>query len=164
MPLFLGVDPGFERVGFGAVSGTREPFAFVDCGIIRTGKDLPFSERLHVIRKDFDELLDTLKPDAVAVEELFFKTNVTTALRVAQARGVLVEAAAARGIKVFDVTPLQMKLQVTGDGKADKKQIQSMVTRLLSLSAPPRPDDAADALGLAILAGRQFLLLDSLRS
>jgi crossover junction endodeoxyribonuclease RuvC len=154
MSIFLGVDPGLATIGFGVVSLQKGKLVYQDHGVIRTPATLPLEERLSVIRHDFMELLDELDPSASAVEELFFAKNVTNAMMVAQARGILVQCLHERGIPVHHFTPMQVKNNLAGYGKASKWQVQEMTRRLLSLSSLPRPDDAADALALAILAGR----------
>ncbi|MFH1012872.1 MAG: crossover junction endodeoxyribonuclease RuvC [Candidatus Peregrinibacteria bacterium] len=154
MALFLGIDPGLASVGFGVVEGQGDDFTFVDCGVIKTPAGLAMEERLLMIKKDLDELLKQFKPDAVGVEELFFAKNVKNAIAVAHVRGVILERVAEHGVPLFELTPLQLKNNICGYGQADKKQVQEMVKRLLHLKKAPHPDDAADALGIAIYAGR----------
>lgn len=154
--VFLGIDPGLATVGFGVVRGERDSFSYVDCGVIKTPATMPFETRLAVIQKDFEKLFEAFHPDAVGVEELFFAKNVTNALKVAHARGVILAQIADHGIPLFEFTPLEVKNNVCGYGQADKKQLQEMVRRLLHLNAAPRPDDAADALAIALCAGRVY--------
>lgn len=154
MAIFLGIDPGLATVGFGVIESQNGTLRFLDCGIIKTLPTTPFSERLGMIRSDLLELLMTYKPDCVGIEELFFAKNVKTALSVAHARGVIVEAVQSRGIDMCTFTPLQVKNNIAGDGAAEKWQIQQMVKQMLNLSAFPKPDDAADALAIAICAER----------
>lgn len=145
----LGVDPGTAILGFGIVDGEQDP-AMVTVGAIRTGSKAPMPERLLYL---YDQLTDTIrefKPDVMAVEQLFFSRNVTNALAVGQARGVVLLAAAQHGLPVFEYKPAEVKLTVAGHGNADKFQIQTMVQMILALDAPPTPDDAADALAVAI--------------
>lgn len=152
----LGIDPGLATVGIGCI----------DCGdsrdlqnprwlTIETAAGLPLAERLMEIRKDLDGLLTEWRPDLIVIEKLFFATNAKTALDVAQARGVLLLTAAMHGIEIVEATPLQLKLGITGDGKADKLQVQTMLKHMLNLQEIPRPDDAADALALAIYGALQ---------
>jgi len=147
----LGVDPGIGTTGFGVVRRrTTNSFAFVECGCLVTPPRMPLHERLLLLSRDFGDLLDRSRPDAAAVEKLFFGKNVTTAFAVGQARGVLLLELARRDIPLAEYSPPQVKQAVAGYGAATKRQIQSMVTRLLRLDEPPRPDDAADALALAL--------------
>jgi crossover junction endodeoxyribonuclease RuvC len=148
--LVLGVDPGTATTGYGVVRESGGRLAAVDYGVITTPKDLPLGERLLAIHGELRRLLAGYGPDAVAVEELFFKRNVRTALSVGHARGVVLLAAAEAGVPVREYTPPQVKQAVTGYGKADKAQMQAMMKTFLGLSAVPRPDDVADALAVAI--------------
>ncbi|TSC79379.1 MAG: crossover junction endodeoxyribonuclease RuvC [Candidatus Peregrinibacteria bacterium Gr01-1014_25] len=147
----LGIDPGLATIGIGIVArdGAGKQRA-EDWLTITTPAGLPLPERLQEIQRDLDEFLHANPVDLAVVERLFFAVNEQSALDVAQARGVLVCALARRGIPVIEPTPLQMKLAITGDGKADKRQVQTMIVRLLGLQEIPRPDDAADALALAL--------------
>ncbi len=154
MSVILGVDPGIATVGFGVVESDRGTLRAVSCGAITTPAGLRLSVRLSQIHRDMLELLDTFRPDAVSVEELFFNTNITTGIAVAHGRGVLLLAAEERGVPLFEYTPLQVKQAVCGYGRADKKQMMDMVRRLLKLKAVARPDDASDALALAICHSR----------
>jgi len=151
MACVLGLDPGFGRLGFGAVSVARGKTCVVDCGIISTDKDTPFGERLVQLADDLETLLRALKPDRIVVEKLFFTKNAKTAMQVAEARGVLLYLAAKRDIPVSEFTPSQVKSAVCGDGNADKKAVQKMVKMLLGLKSAPKIDDAADALALALM-------------
>ena len=123
-------------------------------GAITTPAGLPLSKRLYQIGTDMEELIGQLKPDVISIEELFFNTNLTTGIAVAHSRGVLLYAAEKCGIPLYEYTPGQVKLAVTGYGKAEKRQVMDMTRRLLKLSAVPRPDDAADALALALCHAR----------
>lgn len=152
--VILGLDPGIATVGFGVISAVRSEFSAIQYGAIRTEAGLPLSERLETIFDDMDRLIDTFAPQAVAVEELFFNTNHKTGIAVAHGRGVMLLACRKRGLPVFEYTPLQVKQAVAGYGRADKRQIMEMTKRLLKLEAIPRPDDAADALAIALCHGR----------
>ena len=146
----LGVDPGLATTGYGLVEGTNGFLRLHEAGVIRTRARAPLPERLEAIYTAIRELLKEFAPDALAIEKLYFAKNTKTAMAVAQARGVILLAAAQAGILTKDYTPLEVKLQITGFGRATKQQVQGMVTRLLNLKGKPRPDDAADALALAI--------------
>lgn len=146
----LGIDPGLAIVGFGFVDKIGNKLTPVQYGSIQTEAHTPEEERLLHVYEGMVQLLDKYKPDAVAVEKLFFSRNVTTALPVAQARGVLILAAVQRGLPVAEYTPMMVKQAVVGYGKAEKKQVQEMVKLLLKLTAVPKPDDVADALAVAV--------------
>jgi crossover junction endodeoxyribonuclease RuvC len=148
--IVLGIDPGYAITGYGVVAYRNNHFDCLDYGVIRTQAHDPFPERLLSINNRLERLIDQWKPDAVAVEELFFSRNTTTAIGTAQARGVAVLSGARAGLLVFEYTPMQVKLAVSGYGKADKQQVQQMVRVLLNLQDIPKPDDAADALAVAI--------------
>ncbi len=144
----LGIDPGYNIIGYGVIE--TDGCKVVDYGVITTPKTMSISERLHIIFKACNELMETFKPDEVAFEELFFNTNSTTAIPVAEARGVLIVACKEYTNKLFEYTPLQIKQALTGNGRAEKKQVQFMVKNILGLSSVPKPDDAADALAVAL--------------
>ena len=144
----LGIDPGYNIIGYGVIE--TDGCKVVDYGVITTPKTMSISERLHTIFKACNELMETFKPDEVAFEELFFNTNSTTAIPVAEARGVLIVACKEYTDKLFEYTPLQIKQALTGNGRAEKKQVQFMVKNILGLSSVPKPDDAADALAVAL--------------
>lgn len=150
----LGIDPGFAIVGFGVLDADRGKQRLISHGVISTPAGLPFPTRLIDIERDLTEILDQFKPDCVAVEELFFNTNVKTALNVAQARGVILLTIEKHGIPIYEYTPLQVKQSVAGYGRADKNQVMQMTKRLLGLSSIPRPDDAADAIAIALCHAR----------
>lgn len=152
----LGIDPGYATIGFGLIEADRGKMHMVTYGAITTPAGLPLSRRLYQIGMDMEELIAKLKPDAIAVEELFFNTNLTTGIAVAHGRGVILYAAEKCGIPLYEYTPSQVKLAVTGYGKADKHQVMDMTKRLLNLKALPRPDDAADGLALALCHARSF--------
>ena len=144
---------GYAIVGFGALEYARGAFCPLQYGVITTRAHTRFEQRLEEIYADMTQLLAALKPDAVAMEQLYFQHNQTTAMAVAQARGVLLLCAQLARVPVFEYTPMQVKQSVTGYGKATKKQVQEMTRTLLRMQAVPRPDDAADALALAICHG-----------
>jgi crossover junction endodeoxyribonuclease RuvC len=147
----LGVDPGLTRCGVGVIDGTPgRPLTMIATGVIGSPPELDVSRRLLVLEKGLEEWLDEHQPDAVAVERVFSQHNVRTVMGTAQAGAVAIVCAARRGLPVALHTPSEVKAAVTGSGRADKAQVTEMVTRLLRLSAPPRPADAADALALAI--------------
>ena len=146
----LGIDPGLTRCGYGVVDGVPGRAALVAVGVARTGADLPLGERLVALEVAVEGWLDEHRPDAVAVERVFAQSNVRTVMGTAQAGAVAIVCAARRGLPVALHTPSEVKAAVTGSGRADKEQVALMVARLLRLSAPPRPADAADALALAL--------------
>ena len=150
----LGIDPGYATIGFGLVEAERAQMHMVTYGAITTPAGIPLSRRLYQIDRDMEELIFQLKPDVIAIEELFFNTNITTGIAVAHGRGVLLCAAERSGVPLYEYTPSQVKLAVTGYGKAEKHQVMDMTKRLLKLKAVPRPDDAADALAIAICHAR----------
>jgi crossover junction endodeoxyribonuclease RuvC len=145
----IGFDPGTARLGYGVIESEPDPEA-IDYGVVVTSSDVPMALRLLQIHDAVGELIDLHRPDAIAVESLFFARNVTTAMTVGQARGVVLLAAAERGVPVSEYAPSEVKQAVVGYGKADKQQIQEMVRIMLGLETLPRPDDAADALAVAI--------------
>jgi len=149
----LGIDPGYAIVGYGVVDLNRSKFTPVDYGVITTPAKIPIEDRLLSIYNEVGAIMDKYKPDAMAVEELFFNSNHTTAIPVAEARGIILLAAKQRGIRQFEYTPLQVKSAVVGYGRAEKNQVIAMTTSLLGLPRPPKPDDAADALAIAICHG-----------
>lgn len=147
----LGIDPGTGILGFGVIEvGARNNLKLVDAGVIRTPVNQADSDRLATIYDELHEIITELKPQAMSVEKLFFAQNVTTAMSVAQARGVILLCGKQHGLELFEYTPLQIKQSLTGYGRADKKQIQEMVKVLLGLKTVPKPDDCADALAAAI--------------
>lgn len=154
----LGIDPGTATTGFGVIEKNKGKLTMIDCGVISTHKDLPMPERLSILFDDVQELIKHHGPDAVAVEQLFFARNVTTALTVGQARGIVLLAAQRAKLPISEFTPLQVKQSVTGYGQATKKQVQEMVKRILDLKAIPKPDDAADALAIAICCSASKVL------
>lgn len=148
--IVLGIDPGYNRCGFGVIIGSGADWVHKAHGVITTEKLTDFSERLREIADDYDALLKRFKPDLVVIEELFFSKSTTTALKVAEARGVLRMLAARRGIPVIEVKPNEVKLALVGHGRAEKRQMQEMVKMTLKLAKIPKPDDAADALAVAL--------------
>lgn len=146
----LGIDPGYAIVGYGVVNYSGNKFTTVTYGAITTPAGMPFVKRLDTIFNEMTRILNTYKIEAMSVEKLFFNTNTTTAIDVAQARGVIVLAAERSKVPVFEYTPLQVKSAVTGYGRAEKKQIMEMTRMLLGLKSVPKPDDTADALALAV--------------
>ena len=150
----LGIDPGIATIGFGVLDFAGREYKLVNCGVITTPAHRSLSSRLEQIYDDMLELLELFKPDAVSIEELFFNTNITTGIAVAHGRGVILLACRKAGVKVFEYTPLQVKQSVVGYGRAEKRQVMDMVRRICALPAPPKPDDAADAIALAICHAR----------
>ena len=150
----LGIDPGYATIGFGLITAERAQVHMETYGAITTPAGLPLSKRLYQISRDLEELIGQVKPDAMAVEELFFNTNITTGIAVAHGRGVILCTAERCGIPLYEYTPSQVKMAVVGYGKAEKRQVMDMTRRLLKLKAVPRPDDAADALALALCHAR----------
>ena len=150
----LGIDPGYGITGFGVIDSQRGQSKLVTCGAITTPAGMDFSARLEIIYEDMRRLLEEVKPDAVAIEELFFGQNVTTGIGVAQSRGVILLAVRQAGLEVTSYKPMQVKQAVVGYGNATKHQVQDMTKRLLNLSAMPKPDDAADAIAIALCHAR----------
>ncbi len=148
--IILGIDPGLAIVGWGVIEYRNTKFRTLAYGSIQTPAGMRTEERLRAIYDGMRELIEKYHPETVAVEELFFNTNVTTGIRVAEARGVILLAAEQAGLDIQEYTPMQVKQAVVGYGKAEKKQVIMMVTMLLGLPKPPKPDDTADALAIAI--------------
>ena len=148
--IILGIDPGYAIVGWGVVEYTGSKFKTLGYGSITTPAGMPVVERLERIYRGMLEIIEKYKPDQMAIEELFFNTNAKTAIVVAQARGIILLSAKISGVSIAEYTPLQVKMAVVGYGKAEKKQVITMVTSMLRLDAPPKPDDTADALAIAI--------------
>ncbi|HDQ25614.1 MAG TPA: crossover junction endodeoxyribonuclease RuvC [bacterium] len=146
----IGIDPGTARTGFGVVEKKGGEFIVVDYGLIETKKDLEPAERLEHIFAEVTGLIKRHGPDVLAIERLFFNRNVTTAMSVGEARGVIILSAARAGIRAVEYMPLQIKKALTGDGRAEKKQVQEMVRMMLKLPEIPKPDDVADALAIAV--------------
>ena len=152
--IILGIDPGFAIVGFGVLEAVPGRQRLIRCGAITTpaGERLP--ARLKQISDDMDLLLEQFRPEAMAIEELFFNTNLTTGIAVAHGRGVILLACRKAGLKVYEYTPLQVKQSVVGYGRAEKAQVMDMVKRICGLQKAPKPDDAADAVALALCHAR----------
>lgn len=146
----LGIDPGTGIVGFGVIEKNSSKLSMIDAGVIRTSSKQSDSKRLKTIYDELTGIIKQNKPDVLVVEKLFFAQNVTTAMSVSQARGVVVLCGENYGLEVFEYTPLQIKQAITGYGRADKRQIQEMVKTILKLDSVPKPDDCADALATAI--------------
>ena len=150
----LGIDPGYAIVGFGILEADRGQAQMLRCGAINTPAGVPMPMRLLQIQEDMETLIRQFSPDVMAIEELFFNTNVTTGIGVAQARGVILATAAKLGVEIFEYTPSQVKQAVVGYGKAEKRQVMDMTRRLLNLNTIPKPDDAADAVAIALCHAR----------
>ena len=154
--IILGIDPGYAIVGYGVLEYKNNSFKVLEYGSIETKAGTEFKQRLLKIHKGMEELIKRYSPDAVAVEELFFNTNTKTAIKVAQARGVILLSGSISTAGVFEYTPLQVKQAVCGYGRADKSQVQQMVKLLLNLEKVPKPDDTADALAVAICHAHSY--------
>lgn len=154
--LVLGIDPGYAIVGWGVVDYSGRGLSPVAFGAVTTQAGQDFPKRLLKISQDIGNILDKYRVQAVAIERLYFNSNTTTAIDVAQARGVIVLEAAKRNVDVFEYTPLQVKQSVVGYGKAEKKQVMEMTRQLLKLKEVPKPDDTADALAIAICHAHSF--------
>lgn len=154
----LGIDPGIAIVGFGFVDKEGSKVTPVQYGCIQTEAHTPEGDRLQQVYEGMVQLIDKYKPEAVAFEKLFFNRNVTTAMSVSQARGVLILAAVQRGLPIAEYTPMQVKQAIVGYGKAEKKQVQEMVKMFLNLQSIPKPDDVADALAVAICHAHSYTL------
>ena len=150
----LGIDPGYGITGFGIVEAQRNHFRLLQYGAITTPPGTDFPLRLQMIYNDMTELLQVAKPDCVAIEELFFGQNVTTGIGVAQSRGVILLAIQQAGVPIYQYKPMQVKQSVVGYGNATKHQVQDMTKRILHLNATPKPDDAADAIAIALCHAR----------
>lgn len=156
--IILGIDPGLATVGYGIINTDGSAHRYIAHGVLTTAAKTRVSLRLKDIYRQTEELLSQYKPDAIAVEELFFNTNATTAINVSQARGVLLLAISLHSDRVYEYTPLQVKQAIVGYGRAEKNQVQQMVRALLRLDTVPKPDDAADALAVALCHANTFRL------
>jgi len=156
--IILGIDPGYAIVGYGVLEYTGIKFKVLEYGTIETKAGTDFNLRLLKIHRGMEELIKKYSPDAVAVEKIFFNTNTKTAIKVAEARGVVLLSGALSSAEVFEYTPLQVKQAVCGYGRADKNQVQQMVKLLLNLEKVPKPDDTADALAVAICHAHSYNL------
>ncbi len=154
--VILGIDPGTATTGYGILKKERNDFQIVDFGVILTKAKLSDAERLEILAKDLEKIIKKYKPAAVGVEKLFFTTNQKTVMTVSQARGVVLYIAQKHKLPILEFTPLQVKSFICGYGKADKKQVQYIVQKTFNLKSPPKPDDAADALAIALCAGYQY--------
>lgn len=148
--IVLGIDPGYAIIGYGVLEYKSNRFQIVTYGAVTTKAGALFSDRISEIYEGICRVIKETRPDAMSIEKLFFNTNTTTAIDVAQARGVILLAARQHGIPIYEYTPLQVKSSVTGYGRAEKKQVMEMTKSLLGLSSVPKPDDTADALAIAI--------------
>ena len=149
----LGIDPGIATIGFSILQTSGNKYSLINCGVITTPAHTALSDRLCTIYDDLMQIIETYKPEVVAIEELFFNTNITTGISVAHGRGVVLLACRKAGLTIHEYTPLQVKDAVVGYGRADKKQVQSMVKMILGLAEVPKPDDTADAVAAAICHG-----------
>jgi crossover junction endodeoxyribonuclease RuvC len=156
----LGIDPGYALLGYGVIDHVANKYSLVECGAVTTDKDTPMPERLCHIFDKLTWLIEEYKPEAAAIEKLFFNTNQKTAMNVSEARGAAVVACSKAGISVFEYTPLQIKQALTGYGRADKGQMQEVVRSILGLKEIIRPDDAADAAAAAICHGNSASYID----
>ena len=155
--VILGLDPGIAITGYGVIRSENNKLESVEFGCIKTMPGQEEAERLKILKTELSKIIKTYKPDIASIEKIFFTTNAKTVISVAQARGVALETLARRGIAIYEYTPLQVKQAVTSYGKADKLQVQKMVKLLLSLEEIPKPDDAADALAIAICCANSNL-------
>ncbi|MFA5051524.1 MAG: crossover junction endodeoxyribonuclease RuvC [Patescibacteria group bacterium] len=149
----LGIDPGYAITGYGIVKHDKQKVSAIAQGVIASKPSVPYEQRLKKIFDGLSAIINKYRPDAIAIEKLFFATNTTTAMRVGEARGVAILAAGTAGIPVREFTPLQVKQAITGDGRADKSQMQRMIKIFLKLQTIPQPDDVADALSIAVCGG-----------
>ena len=163
--VILGIDPGYAIVGWGVIDYTANRFQVIAFGAVTTEAKTPFNERLETVYDGIQDIINKYKPDALAIEKLFYNTNAKTVIDVAQARGVIVLAVENAGVPIFEYTPLQVKQSIVGYGRAEKQQVQEMTRMFLHLDKIPKPDDAADALALAICHGHSSgsLILDAVR-
>ena len=159
--IIIGIDPGYAITGYGVIEYTANHFRTMDYGVISTKAGVPFELRLLTIYQQLEALIARYQPDVMAVEELFFSKNTTTAIGTAQARGVIILTGAKAGIPVYEYTPMQVKLAVTGYGRADKNQVGQMIKILLHLDKAPKVDDASDALAIAICHAHTGLINDN---
>lgn len=150
----LGIDPGYATIGFGVLQAERGNFQLLQYGTITTSAEMDFPKRLETIYRDMNELIEAVKPDAMAIEELFWGHNVTTGIGVSHGRGVILLAAAQRQLQIYEYTPMQIKQAVVGYGNATKLQVMDMTRRILHMDKVARPDDAADAVAVALCHAR----------
>ena len=152
--VILGIDPGYATTGFGLISSERGKYELLQYGTVTTPPELAFPRRLNMLFEDMTRLLEVTKPGAVAVEELFWGHNITTGIGVSHGRGVILLAIERAGVPLFEYTPMQVKQAVVGYGKAEKRQVMDMTSRFLHMEKMPRPDDAADAIAIALCHAR----------
>lgn len=152
--VILGIDPGYATTGFGLISAERGNYHLLQYGTVTTPPELSFPQRLNMLFEDMTRLLEVTKPEAVAVEELFWGHNITTGIGVSHGRGVILLAVERAGLPLFEYTPMQVKQAVVGYGKAEKRQVMDMTRRFLKMEKMPRPDDAADAIAIALCHAR----------
>lgn len=150
----LGIDPGYATIGFGVLDAERGNFSLVQYGVITTSAEVEFAQRLLTIYRDMSQLIETVQPDVLAIEELFWGHNVTTGIGVSHGRGVILLSAAEKQLPIFEYTPMQIKQAVVGYGNATKLQVMDMTKRLLKMEKVARPDDAADAIAVALCHAR----------
>ncbi|MDR1928251.1 MAG: crossover junction endodeoxyribonuclease RuvC [Oscillospiraceae bacterium] len=159
--IILGIDPGYAIVGAGVLEYRNNQFRLLEAKAVTTTPDMAFPQRLLAIHQGISELIAQFRPQAMAIERLFFNTNATTAMDVSHARGVILLSAAQQNVPSYEYTPLQVKQSVVGYGRAEKQQVQEMIRLLLHLNACPKPDDVADALAIAVChahgAGSRFV-------
>lgn len=160
----LGIDPGYAILGWGVVNMKGNSFKALKYGAVTTPAGMDMTDRLKILYNDLMNIIAEEEPDVASVEELFFNTNTKTAIMVGQARGVALLACANSGVPVYEFTPLQIKQGLVGYGRAEKKQVQSMVKTILGLSSVPKPDDTADALAAAICCGHSIHSIDRLKT
>jgi len=156
--VILGIDPGLATTGFGVINNNKDGLSLVDYGCILTKHGLPHAERLKQINEELEKIINQYEPNAIAVEQLFFYNNAKTAFAVGEARGVIILTACQNHLPIFECTPLQVKQAVCAYGQADKMQVQKMVKLILNLKEIPQPDDAADALAIAICCANSSLM------
>lgn len=152
----IGIDPGYAIVGFGVIEYERSQFTVIDYGAVTTAAETDFNTRLKEIYDDVCYIMDKYRPEAMAIERLYFTTNQKTAIAVAEARGIVLLAARQREIGIYEYTPLQVKNSITGYGKAVKKQVQELTKNILKLPEIPKPDDTADALAIAVCHAHSY--------
>ena len=154
--IILGIDPGTAIVGYGIILKEKSKLSLLDYGCVTTEKTLSQADRLGIIKKEIEKIIEKYKPQVMAVEELFFFKNLKTAIKVAEARGVLLVTGKDAGLAISEFTPLEVKIATVGYGRAEKQQVQKMVKLILNLKEIPKPDDAADALAIAICAANSL--------
>jgi crossover junction endodeoxyribonuclease RuvC len=155
--IILGIDPGTATTGFGIIDYVKNQPKLVDFGVVSTDKKLTDAERLEILADDIEQIIKKYKPEAIGIEKLFFTTNQKTVMTVSQARGVVLLIAQQNELPIFEFTPLQVKSFICGYGKAQKKQVQYIVQKTFNLKTPPKPDDAADALAIALCTAHFYV-------